>query len=213
MIKEDYYRDLQIFSITHPFAELRKSDRWGTYLHGGDDLVSEKGKQQDLFNLITGVISSFGTGRDYGCYLLTKHNPRFANGVDDIFYGLYCHMHEIDDYIIESNQTKNKFINSGMIIGKMGNTGNCWTHKMTGGYRPVTEKEVKNPNSIAGVHLHNQFHQIADQDEITPLLKELKNRGIVKDNPYNYFWQLGKLFYNPKCIMTYFKQLQGRKTI
>ncbi len=208
MIKEDFYRDLQIFTKTSEFAEIRKYS-YGRYLHSGDDFISDEGKNQNIYNLIDGVFFSSGTGRDYGNFIIIKHNPKFIRGgIDDIFFSLYCHL-DLVDYT--KKKVINNFIGSGSIIGKMGNTGNCYTlNQMTNKYRPVTEKEAIDPKCNKGVHLHQGFYQSCEINKETKLLKELKKLKLVADNPYNYFYQWGKLFYNPKKIMTYFKLLQGR---
>jgi hypothetical protein len=79
-------------------------------------------------------------------------------------------------------------------------------------WRRVNENEVKDINSMAGVHLHQQFHQKAEPGEITPILKDMLDKKIIQPNKVNdYFYQWGNLYINPERFIDYLKLLQGRK--
>lgn len=181
MFDKNYYKD---YPITADFAENRNiiyaKYRKGNenLYHEGIDQSSDKMTKTTIFDNFSGVIDEIGFNEDYGYFVKIKHNAKFVNGADDIFYSKYCHLSYINEKLKKDN-----FIVYGTVIGKMGNTG----HSM-------------------GVHLHWQTWQESNSE--TDLLKDLKLKLNLTDFTQNYFYQWDKLFINPRVIMSYFTKLQ-----
>lgn len=203
MFKENYYKTMPQFKISHPFLEERD---YG--LHAGIDYVSSLYKKQYIYNLFDGQFVAYDKGRDAGNYIIIRHNPKFINGCDTIFYSRYKHLYLIDSLI--KSYKKYDFIPAGIILGNMGNTGYCLTKipftKNT--WRKLTDKEINNPKEKKGVHLDLSFYQKRGDSYI--LKKELKSKLKAKEG-VDCFFQWNKLFINPDIIIKYFMMLQGRK--
>lgn len=210
MLNEYYYRDMGVFSRSHPFGEQRQSARFGSYFHAGIDWTSTQNKNQDIYNLIAGVIEDIGSNRDYGNYVKIKHNAKYLKGADSDFYSLYCHLSEIDEDVERIfRKTSERFIKAGEILGKMGNTGNCltWDKK---GWRILTDEEVSSKFCMRGVHLHQQFYQRYEGYEETFLIKDMLDKKVCDKNDL-YFVQWNKIMIWPDALIKYFMRLQGRR--
>lgn len=187
MFNINYYKN---YRVTSPFADDR-SQMYSIYglkdgKHEGIDFVGD----HNLFNLFDGVISSICTIGDdpkhfpYGKFVKIYSNPKFAGGVDDIFYSQYCHLDSVDNSLV-----KGYFIKEGSKIGVMGNTGHSF-----------------------GTHLHFMTYQ--DQIPVgfkTKLLNDILVKLNLQLKNDIAFWQFGKLFYNPNTIMDYLTKLQSGK--
>lgn len=187
-------------TIISDFAEDR-----GKYIHSGVDYVGTK--QDDVFVVIDGVIEEIGYEEDYfGRQCIIKSNPKYAGGVDDILFHSYCHLHNVIP-------GEGEFVKWGAVLGKMGNSGGCYTGydaqgKYTGKYRKVTKEEQNKAGCNYGVHLHLYFYQWCKKGDSTPLLDELQKLGLLDNSPgKTYFYQWGQLMIAPDVIDRYFKLL------
>lgn len=199
MVKINHYEK---WEKTSQFAEIREA--FGKrYLHSGEDYITELGKKQEIKCIFDGLFYT-GTDRNYGNYVIGRHNPKFINGIDEDIISQYCHMSFFKPL------EKNKFLRAGSIVGNMGNSGNCFTYE-NGEYRPITEKERIDINCKKGVHLHFGIYQNASRGEKTKILNEILKIGYVKErqekHDIKYFWQWGKLFFKPEIIFQYFLTL------
>lgn len=206
MVTKDFYNVMH-FSKTSDFAEIRRRDKKGNvnWFHSGNDWWSQALKKQDLPNLLDGVCHYKGAGRDYGNFIMLKHNPKYAGGPDELLYSYYCHLHKF-----EAGLTVGQFVSNGTIIGYMGNTGYCLTKGWNGKLRKVTEKEMQDPKTHRGVHLHQSFMQYAEAGQQTKLLKDMIKRIDIKPVK-DYIYQWGKIFYRPETVIRYFQFLKVEK--
>jgi hypothetical protein len=198
MFKEDYYKELV---VTSGFGVDR-----GSYKHEGVDYHGTK--KDDVKNQIAGVVCEITLDdKYYGNHCIIKSNPKYLKGVDELFYHSYCHLFKIDAEL-------NKFVNFGEIVGRMGNSGNCYTKfnekgKLSDSYRHVTTEEQKDEICNYGVHLHLWFYQKCKAGEKTKLLTDLKKKSIITDKAIGdtHFYQWGKIIYAPRVIYSYFQKL------
>lgn len=169
------------YPITSHFAEDRTyMYKTGKY-HEGIDYGSQKLTKTNIYNLINGLVYDYGYDSLYGYYVKIGHNPSFVGGADETFFFQYCHLEYIENFVQEKN-----FIKNGTLFAKMGNTGNS-----------------------KGIHLHLMTFQFAEENKETKLLQDIIKITGCKHRVDNYFWQWGKIFYNPILIQDYFKILQG----
>jgi hypothetical protein len=163
----------------------------------------------DIKSLISGVVQKKIYDKKYfGTQCLLCSNPKFAGGVDEKLYHSYCHLHEI-------TVNEGGFIEAGKVIGKMGNSGGCYTGydskgNYTGIYRPVTKSEQDDKHCNYGVHLHLWFYQDCAPGKQTKLLKQIKSMKIISSFSLGdtHFYQWSKLIIAPRVIFSYFKKIQ-----
>ena len=196
MFKKDHYKNKRISS---GFGIDR-----GSYKHSGIDYPGTK--KEDVYNQIDGIVENIIYDEKYfGTQCIMYSNPKFAGDVNDKLYHSYCHLSEVD---VKEGQ----FLESGKIIGKMGNSGDSFTvydskGKLTDFYRPITDKEKENKKCNFGVHLHLWFFQICKKGKTTPLFRKLKSLKIISKDTIGdtHFYQWGKLIFAPRVIYKYFK--------
>jgi murein DD-endopeptidase MepM/ murein hydrolase activator NlpD len=183
MYEKNYYLENR---ITHPFGEDRRDMNIANYeYHEGIDYSSNNLKLTKIRSLFSGVIIDYGFDKIYGNFVLINHNPKFFGGVNSPFYSRYCHLEKI-----EKNVVKNKFIEHGFLLGKMGETGKY----------------------VQGIHLHLETFIKNVSENVKPLLLDMIcNLYDIKFDVKNYFWKWNNLYINPLLIMEYFEFLKKLK--
>lgn len=182
----------------------------GLYKHSGIDIVGTKNDY--VTNVIDGVVSEIIYDQNYfGTQCIVYSNLQFAGGIDEIIFHSYCHL---DDALARSSD----FVRVGTYLGKMGNTGGCYTKydsagNLSNSYRLVTREEQEDKNCNFGVHLHLWFYQKCAPGKSTKLLKELTKLKIISQYTLGdtHFYQWNKLIFAPRVISSYFKYLNKKE--
>ena len=182
----------------------------GSYKHAGVDYPGTK--KDVIVNQIAGVVEKIVYNDKYfGTHCVVYSNPKFAKGIEEVFYHEYCHLSEVS-----SDLAPGKFIDAGAYIGKMGNTGDCYTSydangKITHSYRLITVQEQNDPECFFGVHLHLGFYQFCQAGKKTKLINEMKNKKIISDNTMGdtHFYQWQRVYFAPRVIYSYFKIIEN----
>jgi murein DD-endopeptidase MepM/ murein hydrolase activator NlpD len=206
MFKENYYKKINTFKISSDFGDLRKYGK-----HRGKDYTSNLFKKQDVYNLIAGNVYEFGgtdkfhpEDRFAGKFVKIRHNLKYMNGVDCVFFSMYKHLSKINNSVIRNARQKLKknLIHPGEILGKMGNTGYSKTREGEE-WRFVTDMEKQNFECKKGVHLHLEFYTYG-----TKLLNELRQlKHLIDFDVYDFVIKNGKYYINPDSIIKYCEYL------
>jgi hypothetical protein len=183
--------------VSANFGEVRYYGK-----HEGINIEGDKSTR--ILNYFDGTIESIGDmiDRGYGNYVIVKHNAKEFFGINEKFYTLYGQLFKI---FFENGNT----IRQGMMIGLMGNSGDCLTKydllgiEKNNCYRNITIKEMEDIDCNFGVNLHLSIYQEGDNE--TFLEKFFKKNKILNDNDiwYGNIFKGKKIYYNPLKIFNW----------
>jgi murein DD-endopeptidase MepM/ murein hydrolase activator NlpD len=195
------------FLITSKFGDRRD---YG--FHEGNDYWHKNLKNTDIINIYNGVLEYINyednPSESYGYRVCIRSNPKYLNGIDCDIYVRYSHLHKIDNGIIQKVKqplAKNRYIKKGTPVGKMGNTGTCYTRNTKTKWRKVTEEEKKDPAFKGGVHLHLDF-QVKTRIAAEELNRAIKDKTNFYGEAFITQWDF--YYFHPLAIEKYYNKLR-----